>query len=169
MQTFRLRQATLRHLKHSHQSAFSLIELLVAIAIIGVLSAIALPAYQNYVRNANMTRVNTHMQEGTRFAENELRRLQANLSMGLLDPAGLDALLTADQLTARLSASGGTAPSGAAAYRASAHEAADDTSGQIAIEVTGTIVDADYSVEFTRPAFADFAATQSEVIRWTDM
>ncbi len=157
------------HRTIARQAAFSLIELLVAIAIIGILSAIAVPAYQNYVKNANMTRVNTHMEEGTRFVENELRRLQANLTMGLLDAKGMDDLLTSEQLAERLNASGGSSPTGAAAFKAGSYAEADDASGQIAIAVTGSIADGDYAVEVTRPAYADFSNTQSQSIRWDEI
>lgn len=153
----------------SRIAGFSLIELLVAIAIIGILSAIAIPAYQGYVKNANMARVNTHMEEGTRFVENELRRLQVNLTMGLVDPEGIDELLSAEQVAERLNASGGTSPTGIAAYKAGAYAEADDNSGQIAIEVTGSVADGDYGAEFTRPAYADFSVTKSQVIRWQDI
>ena len=153
----------------TRRAGFSLIELLVAIAIIGILSAIAVPTYQNYVKNANMARVATHMDEGTQFIENELRRLQINLGMGLVTTADMDTLLAAARLAERLNASGGTSPSGAAAYKAGAHADADDTSGQIAIEVTGTIVDGDYAAEFTRPAYADFSATESKTVNWADI
>lgn len=48
-------------MQHRNQSAFTLIELIIAIAIIGILAAIAIPSYTSYLEKSRMSEANRNI------------------------------------------------------------------------------------------------------------
>ncbi len=64
-------------MKHVHQKGFTLIEMLIAVVIVGILAAIALPSYQQQVIRANRSAAQSQMME---IANREQQYLLANRS-----------------------------------------------------------------------------------------
>ncbi|MFC1683871.1 prepilin-type N-terminal cleavage/methylation domain-containing protein [Pseudomonadota bacterium] len=136
------------------QSGFTLIELMIVVAIIAILAAIAIPAYQNYIREAKLSKVSDHYDEAYRATKSELAKRAAIISRGGTNEPATNGLTSANLISDIINPELMRAPDGAADGDAFLADDADGdpATGGVGVTLTGATESA-YYIVIARPAY----------------